>query len=184
MWALADEDGVLPDMRQLAWSEYTRNTLANCATQFPDHWAGTISVDDVCFAWYGTNPAQSGNGLSTNYDGQITGQPTWIVMDAIRVAGIAPQADGYLVTPHLPMRTFPLRLPEVGVVASPGMLRGYVTPQQGGVLRMQVTAPGGSRRVVAFADGRRVRATTSGSDVMFELPTRAGRAGDWAVVRG
>jgi hypothetical protein len=127
MWALADEGGVLPDMRQLAWSEYTRNALANCATQFPDHWAGTIAVDDVCFAWYGTNPAQSGNGLLTSYDGQITEQPTWMVMDAIGLAGIAP----YLVTSHLPMRTFSLRLPEVGVVASPGMLRGYVIPQRG-----------------------------------------------------
>src|SRR5258708_2910937 len=35
------------DRREAAWDEYTRNTLANHATLWPDHWDGTISVDDA-----------------------------------------------------------------------------------------------------------------------------------------
>ncbi|HEY1828066.1 MAG TPA: hypothetical protein VGF87_08600, partial [Acidimicrobiales bacterium] len=51
-WALGTLQGVVPGAVDDAWSEYLRNTLANHATQFPDHWAGTISVDDVCYAYY------------------------------------------------------------------------------------------------------------------------------------
>jgi hypothetical protein len=81
------------------------------------------------------------------------------------------------------MRTFSLRLPDVGVAAAPGVLRGYVTPQQSGVLRMRVASPAGRHgRVVAFAGRARVASSRSGGDVVFTLPTRAGRPADWAVV--
>jgi hypothetical protein len=90
------------DARALAWDEYTRNTLANHATLWPDHWDGTISVDDVCFGFYSAHPDYCGNGLGTTYEGQITEQPTWMVMNAIRLAGVTPVQDGYRVVPHLP----------------------------------------------------------------------------------
>ena len=137
----------------------------------------------MCFAWYGANAAQCGNGVVNTYDGEITEQPTWMVMDAIRLAGITPVRSGYVVEPHLPMATFSLRLPDVGVAAAPGLLRGYVVPAQGGVLRMQVSRPAGSHgRVVALADGRRANATVRAGLVTFTLPTRAGHAANWAVV--
>lgn len=76
----------------------TRNTLANRATVWPRHWDGTISVDDVCYAYYSAHPMYFGNGPGTTYEGQITEQPTWMVMDAIRLAGVTPVEDGYDVT--------------------------------------------------------------------------------------
>jgi hypothetical protein len=181
-WAYAEEDGVLPNARALAWSEYLRNTLANHATQFPNHWDGTISVDDECEAWYSEIPAKCGNGLSTAYAGQITEQPTWMVMDAIRLAGVTPMQGGYLVEPHLPMRTFSLRMPELGVAAAAHLLRGYVVTQTSGSLRMQVAAPAGRGRLTVFEGRRRVAFTRSGRDVVFALPTAAGRAANWAVI--
>ena len=63
-WAYGTLDGVVPGARELAWDEYTRNTLASHATLWPDHWAGTISVDDVCHAWYANDPEHCGTGLS------------------------------------------------------------------------------------------------------------------------
>src|SRR5262249_52470178 len=62
-WALGELDGVVPQARRRAWDEYTRNTLATHAATFPDHWAGTISVDDTCYAWYASRPEQCGNDL-------------------------------------------------------------------------------------------------------------------------
>ncbi|HUC03973.1 MAG TPA: hypothetical protein VL961_01155 [Acidimicrobiales bacterium] len=182
-WALASLQGEVPGAVDDAWSEYLRNTLANHATQFPDHWAGTISVDDVCDAYYSPHPEECGNGLSSSFDGEITEQATWMEMDAIDLAGVTPTGDGYDVTPHLPMTTFSLRMPQVGVASAPGLLRGYVTTQADSVLVMHVAVPpaGAGRPLQAFADGVAVMSRVVGSQVVFDLSTRAGVPADWAV---
>jgi hypothetical protein len=182
-WALGEADGVVPHARRYAWSEYVRNTLANHATQFPDHWAGTISVDDTCYAYYTSRPAQCGNDLYRQYDGQITEQPTWMVMDAIRLAGLTPTKAGYRIAPHLPFARFSLRLPEVGIAARPGELRGYVrTARTEAVeLRVRVPASAPSFALLAWVGGRVVAHRRAGRFVVFHLPVRAGKAADWAV---
>jgi hypothetical protein len=181
-WALGSLDGTLPHARQFAWSEYLRNTLANHAHAYPDAWDGTISTDDVCNAYYSPAPQLCGNSLSNQFDGQNSEQPTWMVMDAIRLAGVTPTGSGYQITPHLPLARFSLRLPEIGVASAPGLERGYVRVQQSGVLRMRVSLPAGGRgAVVAFADGRRVAARVHGGLVTFSLPARADTRAAWAV---
>jgi hypothetical protein len=182
-WAYASLEGKVPGAIDDAWSEYLRNTLANHATQFPNHWAGTISVDDACYAYYSANPQDCGIGLSTDFDGEITEQPTWMVMDAIRLAGVTPVQDGYEVTPHLPMSTFSLRLPQVGVASAPHVLRGYVTTVSASRLVMHVALPPEAKPslVQAYADGHAVASTISGGTVTFDLPTRASQPADWAV---
>jgi hypothetical protein len=182
-WAYGALDGVVKGARELAWSEYTRNTLANHAAIWPQHWDGTISVDDVCYGYYSAHPSYCGNGLGTSYEGQITEQPTWMVMDAVRLAGVTPVEDGYDVTPHLPMRTFSLRLPYVGVAQKPRLLRGYVRPMQGGRVVMHASLPPGAslHGLRTFADGRQVRHTVRSGLVVFTLPTVGGRPANWAV---
>jgi len=183
-WAYGTLDGVVPGARRLAWSEYTRNTLANHATLWPAHWDGTISVDDVCYAYYSAHPAYCGNGLGTSYGGQITEQPTWMVMNAINLAGVTAVEDGFDITPHLPMATFDVRFPDIGVAQKPGLLRGYVRPVQGGTLVMRVAVPPHADRhaLVTFANGRRVPHSVVHGLVVFRLRTVAGRAADWAVI--
>jgi hypothetical protein len=180
-WALGELDGVVPKARDYAWDEYTRNTLANHAAQFPDHWAGTISVDDVCYAYYSSRPEQCGNDLYRTYDGQITEQPTWMVMDAIRLAGVTPTAAGYRIAPHLPFETFSLRLPRIGVAAVPGELRGYVRVERAGKVELRVRVPPAARRPRTWANGRRVGHRTVRGDVVFRLDTTTTEAADWAV---
>ncbi len=182
-WALGELDGVVPKARDLAWSEYTRNTLANHAQQFPDHWAGTISIDDTCYAYYASKPEQCGNDLYRQYDGQITEQPTWMVMDAVRLAGVTPTKAGYRIAPHLPFARFSLRLPRVGVAAESRQLRGYVRPEQAGPIELRVALPRGvaSASLVTWADGRRVRHRGGRGFVVFHVTASAGAAADWAV---
>src|SRR4029079_7679523 len=161
-WALGELDGVVPSARDYAWDEYTRNTLAAHATAFPDHWAGTISIDDVCYSYYSSRPEQCGNDLYRTYDGQITEQPTWMVMDAIRLAGITPTADGYRIAPHLPFETFSLRLTQIVCAAGEGMLRGYVRPVEAGEIELRVRVPKGARSLRTWAGGRSVRHRMAG----------------------
>ena len=182
-WALGELDGVVPHASRHAWSEYTRNTLANHATRFPDHWAGTISVDDTCYSYYTSHPAMCGNDLYRTYDGQITEQATWMVMDAIRLAGITPTAGGYTIAPHLPFRRFSLRLPQVGVASERRLLRGYVRPEGAGPIELSVRLPGGVRTgsLTTWVDGQVVGHAVKEGFVVFSLSGAAGAPADWAV---
>src|SRR5262249_15710985 len=191
-WALGELDGVVPGARRYAWSEYTRNTLATHAMAFPDHWAGTISVDDTCYAYYASRPAQCGNDLYRQYDGQITEQPTWMVLDAIRLAGITPTRRGYRIAPDLPFHRFSLhlpssrfspRLPRMGAAARSTQLRGYVRPVESGPIELRVKVPPGAApgSLAVRAGGRAVGFRLAAGSVVFRLRGRADAAADWAV---
>lgn len=187
-WALAELDGTVPDAAADAWDEFTRNTLAAHAVAFPDHWDGVISVDDECAAYYQSPNSGCGIGLATGegaipgYDTQIMHQPAYSLFDLLKLAGLDATATGYRVVPHLPMSTFTVRFPDVGVAQAPGVIRGYVKTA-GGSVAMDVAPPPGvaPQDAVAYADGQRVTSIVSGGLVQFTLPTRPGRPADWAV---
>ena len=181
-WALGSLDGKVPGARRLAWSEYLSNTLANHATAYPNSWDGTISSDDVCNGYYSPHPQLCGNSLSTEFDGQNSEQPTWMLMDAIRLAGITPTRAGFLITPHLPLTKFALALPEIGVAASPGLVRGYLRVQQSGPLTMTVAVPPGHGSAVTVdAAGRRVPNKVTRGRVTFTVFAQIGRTTHWVV---
>jgi hypothetical protein len=183
-WSLGELDGVVPRARDYAWDEYKRNTLATHAASFPDHWAGTISIDDTCYGYFSSKPAMCGNDLYRAYDGQITEQATWMVMDAVRLAGITPTAAGYRIAPHLPFEGFSLRLPQVGVAAGPGVLRGYVRVERAGEVELRVRVPRGARKVLAWVGGAAVSRRVVGGFVVFRVGGVAGGVADWAVTWG
>ena len=179
-WALGTLDGVVPDAAGYAWSEYTRDTLAAHAHAFPRHWDGTISIDDACNAFYAHDPARCGIPLYNSYEGQITEQPTWMVMNAVHLAGVQAVEHGFVIRPVL--RRFSLRLPEVGVARGARVLRGYFVVQGSGRVLLEVGGlPAGARDVVAWAGGRSVRFRRQRGLVAFPLLTRRGQAADWAV---
>jgi hypothetical protein len=161
-------------------SELERNTLADHAHAYPRHWDGTISVDDACNAFYASQPEKCGVGLFSDYQGQITEQPTWMVMNAIHLAGVTATEEGYRIAPHL--GRFSLRLPRIGVARDVGRLRGYVRVAARGRLVLRVSGvPRGARRVTAWGDGRRLAHRVSGGSVVFPITARPDRAADWAV---
>ncbi len=183
-WALSRLDGVVPGARRYAWDEYTRNTLEAHSRAFPTHWNGTISVDDVCNGFYSPEPARCGIGGALNvWAGEITEQPTWMVMNAIRLAGVTANRSGYRIAPHYPFRRFSLRTSQVAVTSTARALRGYVTPHLDGPVRMSVVLPARRRprAVRAFANGRPVPRRIHGREAFFELPGPAGARARWAV---
>ena len=127
-WALAELDGVVPGAARYAWDEYTRNTLAAHANAYPRHWDGTISIDDACNAHYAQSPSRCGIVLFDDYQGQITEQPTWMVMNAVNLAGVRATRSGFEIDPHLRGR-FSLRMARVGVAR--GVERAARLPARG-----------------------------------------------------
>ena len=188
-WALADEDGVVPDADAYAWDEYLRNTLATHATVFPDHWDGVISVDDECAAYYQSPNSGCGIGLATGfgathgYDTQIMHQPAYALFDLLQLAGVQPTGSGYRIVPHLPMAKFDVRLPSVGLAQQPGMIRGYFRAIASATVTMEVKPPPGVSvgSAVVWVNGAVVPHSADGAWVAFSMPLAAGRPTDWAV---
>jgi hypothetical protein len=184
-WALGDLDGVVPHARHYAFDEFERNTLTAHARAYPRRWNGVTSVDDVCNAHYATDPSQCGIGIFRGWSTQIMHQPSWSLFDALKLAGLDPVEDGYRIEPHLPMNSFSLRLPDVGIEYGRARARGYLRPQGRKALRMTVSLPAALRHgpVAAFVDGRRIHATRAGETLRFVLRAQGGAKVDWAVAR-
>ena len=187
-WALEELGGALPNAVGYAFDEFRRNTLAAHATAFPDHWDGVISVDDECAAYFQSPNSGCGIGLATGegaipgYDTQVMHQPAYSLFDLVKLAGVDPTSGGYQIVPRLPLSTFDVRLPEVGVAQQPGTIRGYFRTA-GGSVTMDVAPPPGvsATSAVAWANGRQVPSTVVGGLVQFTLGAAAGRPADWAV---
>jgi hypothetical protein len=190
-WALAELDGTVPDAATYAWGEFERNTLTAHAVAFPDHWDGVISVDDECAAYYQSPGSGCGIGLATGegvlrgYDTQIMHQPAYSLFDLLRLAGLDTTATGYRIVPHLPVSTFALRFPAVGIAQQPGLTRGYIVARSTGTVTLLVKPPPGvgADQAVAYADGVKVPDTVIGGLVQFTLHTHAGRPADWGLTK-
>ena len=102
-WALGELDGKVPRAREYAFDEFRRNTLTAHARAYPGHWNGVISVDDVCWAHYSSDPSRCGIGILDGWTTQIMHQPSWSLFAALKLAGLDPVRDGYRIDPHLPM---------------------------------------------------------------------------------
>ena len=187
-WALSQLEGVVPEARAYAWDEYTRDTLAAHATAFPSHWDGLLTVDDECASYFAEAPQGCGIGLATGagaingYDTQIMHQPAYALFDLVKLAGVEATGDGYEVVPHLPMGTFDIRLPQLGIAQSSELIRGYLRASTATVT-MRVAPPPGvaASSAVAYANGVQVPDTVAGGLVEFKLPIKGGKASDWAV---
>jgi hypothetical protein len=189
VWALADEDGVVPGAAAYAWDEFLRNTLATHATAFPDSWDGLITVDDECAAFYQSPDSGCGIGLATGfgvtngYDTQVMHQPAYSLFDLLQLAGIEATGSGYRVVPHLPVTTFNIRFPSIGLAQQPGLIRGYFRDQGSGTVTMEAAPPPGASAAsaVVWVNGSVVAHTVADGLVAFSMPVAAGRATDWAV---
>ena len=122
-----------------------------------------------------------GNDLYRGYDGQITEQPTWMVMDAVRLAGVTPTERGFRIAPHLPFAPFSLRLPRVGVATSARAIRGYVVTEADGPVELEVHVPTASGLVHAWAGTHAVPHKLGGGSVVFQVTAHTGAPADWAV---
>ena len=144
-----------------------------------------ISVDDVCFAHYSSDPSLCGIGILSGWSTQVMHQPAWSLFAVLKLAGLDPVRDGYRIDPHLPMRSFSLRLPDAGIEYGRARARGYLRPHGRRALKLTVTLPAalGHGPVAAFVDGRRVAGRRAGGELSFSLRARGERSVDWAVAR-
>ena len=179
-WAYASLGGTGTTASSLAMSEWIRTTLANHSAVYPNEWDGVTSVDDVCSSFYSADPAACG-GVLEGYEGQNSEQPTWMLMDAIDVAGITPTSSGFRIAPELGTSEYSVRFDAVGLSRRGDEMSGYVRPVDSGHLLMEVELPAGARHPVALVDGIRAPTTVSKGAVAFWVTAKADRAADWSL---
>ena len=178
-WALASLGDRVPRAREYALDELQRNTLRAHARAYPQHWGGTISVDDVCRAHFSTEPSRCGIGITKEFTGGIMHQRNWALVDTIKLAGLEP--DTRLPRPPpLPLKAVLLRFPQLGLAWAPDA-RGYVVAQRTARLTMEVQAPSRGRHLV-YVGGRRVRSVRRGERPHLPHVGPRSRPADWAVV--
>ncbi len=181
-WAYAALGDEVPGSGSLAFDEYQRSTLADHATAFPEEWVGTTSVDDTCWSFYSSDPGRCGGVLGiTDYEGQNTEQPEWMVMDALALAGVTPTEAGYQVSPHYPLPTFSVRFPTIGIARSGRSRDGYVDPEATSHLVLQVAVPRGATGVTCQVEGAAVRARVSSGWATFPVMAQRHRSVAWSV---
>ena len=181
-WAYASLEGEVPGVQTLAFDEYIRSTLADHAAAYPNQWVGVTSVDDTCWSFYSSDPGRCGGVFGiTNYEGQNTEQPEWMVMGALTLAGVTATESGYRVSPHLPFSNFSVRFPTIGVSGQDTALRGYFHPSVGGRLLLQIAIPKGASKVTCEVDGSVVGAKVSKRWASFSVLARRDRSVDWSV---
>ncbi len=181
-WAYASLGSEVPHSGSLALDEYERSTLAAHAASYPNEWVGTTSIDDTCWSFYSSDPGRCGGVLGiTAYEGQNTEQPEWMVMDALTLAGVTPTKLGYEISPHLPLASFSVRFPTIGVAKGKRALDGYVHPLATGRLLLQVAVPRGVSGVECQVNGAAVRAKLSSGWATFSVMGRRSTSVSWSV---
>ena len=152
------------------------------AASYPNEWVGTTSIDDTCWSFYSSDPGRCGGVLGiTAYEGQNTEQPEWMVMDALTLAGVTPTKLGYQISPHLPLASFSVRFPTIGVATAHRALDGYVHPLATGRLLLQVAVPHGVRGVQCQVNGSAVRAKLSSGWATFSVMGQRSASVGWSV---
>lgn len=180
VWALSTLDGAVPNANEYAWDEYVRNAMSTHATVYPDHWASTISVDDVCNVWYSSGPERCGIGVPT-FSGSIAEQPIWMMMNSLRLAGLSAHDYGFRIAPHYPFNDFALTWPKVGIARKGKLIQGYFRLEADGPVQLRVKLPDGVTAAQASIAGAAVPVEIAEGEARFTLPGAAGGTVEWSV---
>lgn len=182
-WAWSYEDP------EAAWRFYQSTLLAARAEAYPEVWYGVWSGPDSYNAHYHKRPGET-------YDFNATPMAKYPVMNmnrhagpllaALKMAGIAAQRDGILISPRLPFDTFEVRTPLIGFAYAPGQVEGHYAPQgvDGGPVMLRVRLPRAHPNAAwrAVVDGQPCAVEVTGDLAALCLwPSAPGRLMAWRL---
>jgi hypothetical protein len=139
-WAWARYD------RDEAWRFYLRTTLAAHADAYPNVWYGVWSGPDSYNADYHERPGETYcNAFTpmTDFPVMNMNRHSGPLLDAIKLAGIAPRDGIIFIDPVVPFDEFALRLPLIGAAYSPERAQGYYRPVATARFRFAARPPKG-----------------------------------------
>ncbi len=170
-----------------AWDFYLTTTLAAHAEAYPDIWYGVWSGPDAYNAHYHRRPGETFHlnfAAMTDFPVMNMNRHAGPLLAAIKLAGIEPRDGVIVINPRLPVDTFALRLPLIGVAYAPKRHRGYYVPVVDGTFRFAVRPPAGlslqAARLTLNAQKAAHTVDPQGR-IRFEAPGRVGKRITWQL---
>ena len=170
------------------WTSLWRGSMAAHAEAFPGLWTGIWTGPR---AWQGAGGARPG-AADVRVDPALAAWPALsslphagMLRAVMSVIGVSGGAGVLRIDPRVPGETFAVRAPRLELTGAPDALAGSFTPSGSGLVRAEVTLPGGLRegQIQVTVNGATVIPAREGDRVSFDLPLEQGTATVWSITR-
>lgn len=177
--------------RELAWTEFKKQTFANHAAQYPDYWYGIWSGPDMYFTPVEGIPGVLDPGgtwcgpLLCMQDFPIANMFSHSepLLASVRMAGVFVDETGHTIDPGIPFSVFRWESEVYAVEYTPLAATGRIRPVGSDTIEMRVRLP-------ASLDPGDASVSVGGASVPFEvidgfaefeLPLQAGSSSSWSL---
>jgi len=180
IWALARVDG------RMAWDEWKKNSFACHAEIYPEVWYGTWSGPDVLNAASSKHPGQTTGGRPFGWtDFPVLNLHTHAcpLFAASKLLGLEFTESGLLLSPTLPLPSFRLESPLLGLVKSSRGYEGWYNPSRRNTwaIRLKLSAEETKHLQRAEVNGKPFRAQIVEGAIEMKGEGGAGEPLLWVV---
>jgi hypothetical protein len=183
IWALAKTDPAM------AWDEWKKNSFARHAEVYPQVWYGTWSGPDVLNSASSKHPGETTGGKPFGWtDFPVFNMHTHAcpLYSATKLLGLEFTETGIALAPALPVSSFRLESPLIGVIKSATGYEGWYSPQSQNTYTIRVKLlPDELKRFGRVeVNGNKYRARVVDGAIELRGFGGAGTPVRWAISRG
>jgi hypothetical protein len=148
-WALMGVDPAL------AWEEWKRNSLACHADAYPDTWYGVWSGNDSYNSPLSQHPGGAANEPffhGTDFPVLNLHSHACSLYSATKLVGLEFTGEGLNLNLTLPLESYSLDSPLVGVIKNQARMEGWYAPSRAGKWTVRITLPAEAAEKLSHAD--------------------------------
>jgi hypothetical protein len=178
-----------PDARALAWDAFRQQTLAMHAETYPNIWYGVWSGPDKYFTPLdATSPDRPGATwciplAACMQDFPVTNMFSHSepLLSSIRMAGLSPTPDGFIIDPSYPFATFKWESRVFAVERTATGLQGKLTAVGDDTLALKVRVNACQEVLAVTANSQPAPFTCERNFVRFQMLVARRKAAQWSV---
>jgi Glycosyl hydrolase 36 superfamily, catalytic domain len=149
--------------KEMAWDEWKKNSMAHFAETYPDVWYGIWSGSDHSSSVFSDHPGQlefdetllSSRAAQGSHEGPAgvsgSNQTDFPIMNMhwhanpiyriTKLVGLEFNEQGFSLAPTLPLSSYSMKSPLIGITKSNGSYEGWYAPLTSGVWKINVRLP-------------------------------------------
>nr|MDO8079287.1 hypothetical protein [Candidatus Freyarchaeota archaeon] len=127
-----------------AWNSLLKNSMAHHANLYPNLWYGIWSGPDAYNADYAKRPGETYYHLptpTTDFPVMNLNLHANFLTALIKLCGVEPDAEGIIITPHLPFQSFSLKTTLLELNVKVNEIEGSYNPLSPGLFCLRVKKP-------------------------------------------
>jgi len=169
-----------------AWESFKKNTLASHAETYPDIWYGIWSGPDS----YNSPESERPGEAPATFVTALTDHPVFNMnqhasplIALIKLAGITPRKDGFIIKPRFPFRKWALNFSWLGINYDRNSVSGYFRGLHDRDIKLTVFLPGEftNGNVSVFVDEEKKEFEIEGNSISFLLSLKKGKETRWKI---